>query len=373
MKSVTPLDHNNIEGSKSIGLGKSILPGTSKRKTNGATITQLAVSPGQKLKQAREKQSIQLADIANKLHLSERYIKAIEEDDLGSLPGITFVRGYVRLYAREVKLPESDLISAFEEMVLAAGNIEIVDSLSLLKKTPQWRDSPISWVSYLVVAIVLALTVTWWWNTEIIDSEINGADQVSIEGFDGKLVTEKLSEEELTVVTEKDKAPIDASSDEFGSTDAMPVSSTIESQLKSKIKTSIVLNLRKEAERTTVDDSTGQFKDNQVAGGQNDGESNSDENQLVTDVSGVKPEEDTIFMSFTGECWVRVGDANDKTIHVSLRGDGEVLRLKGVAPFHVKLGDAKVVAVKFNERTISVPEPTGQSNVVKFVINSESA
>jgi len=361
MKSVTPRDHNSADESKNMDLSKP-LSGKSKPKNNAATVTQLPVSPGQKLKQAREKLGIQLADIASNLHLSKQYIKAIEEDDFKALPGITFVRGYIRLYARQVQLPETDLIATFEEMRSVSEDVEVIDSLSLLKKRPQWRDSPISWTSYLVLTVVMALTTIWWWNADVIDSVVNGADQVSIVGSDGVLITETLSGEELdsdVVLKRTDIVAIPQA--ESLSKPALVVAGDSR-PVKTKIKTSIVLDLHKQVEKTAISNNVNTDADNI-----------DDKKQVDTNIANVAVVEDTLFMSFTGECWVRIGDANDKTIHVSLRGDGEVLRVKGIAPFHVKFGDATVVAVKFNERAIPVPQPSGQSNVVKFVISPESA
>ncbi|MBV1884119.1 MAG: DUF4115 domain-containing protein [Pseudomonadales bacterium] len=354
MKPVTPLDHHNTDISRAMNQG-SVLIGNLKSGHSGATVTQLPVSPGQKLQQAREKIGLQRTDIASILHLPERYVRALELDDFDVLPGVTFARGYIRLYAREVRLSAGDLVAAFDEMILNMAEPEVVDSLSLLKKKPQWRDSPISWISYLIVGVVMALAISWWWDADSVGGR-------ALEGSDEKLVTEALSNERLAFTISK-KNSESVHKEKTGITPNFSV-------IEKLIGTTTTAPKASESEGVLL--ATIVTDQSQVP-------TREESQKVVSDMSAESiqaPEplvEDSIFMSFTGECWVRVADENDKTIHVSLRREGDVLRIKGVAPFHVKLGDAKVVALKFNDRTISVPDPVGQSNVVKFVISSESA
>lgn len=362
MKPVTPLDHKNVGDYENMVHSKSLADST-KRINNAATVTQLPISPGQKLKQAREKKGLQLADIAHKLHLSERWVKAIELDDFESLPGDTFTRGYIRLYAREVQLSAGDLVAAFEEMIAVEDEVQEADSVGSFRSKANWGDAYISWVSCIVVAVVLALAIIWWWNTEAVDGEMLGADQVSIVGSDGKLITETLDGEEIDSVAVNSVPQSKAVVESVIAAESVPVI-----QAKPKIRTSLVLNLDNGSEKI-VSTASATAGDNSYVDKKQGDISLSDVTSTTVDGGGIA--EDSIFMSFTGDCWVRIGDANDKTIHVSLRRSGQVLTVKGAAPFHVKLGDAKVVALRFNDKTVQLPEPRGESNVVNFILSPE--
>src|SRR5258708_36414474 len=56
-------------------------------------------SVGATLRSAREKQGRVLAEIAEELCITQRYLRAIEADDLKVLPGIFFYKSFVKQYA----------------------------------------------------------------------------------------------------------------------------------------------------------------------------------------------------------------------------------------------------------------------------------
>lgn len=66
-------------------------------------------SPGQLLSAKREEYGWSRRDVARELHLSERQIEAIEQDDYTQLPEKTYVMGYWRSYAQllEMSIEES--------------------------------------------------------------------------------------------------------------------------------------------------------------------------------------------------------------------------------------------------------------------------
>lgn len=67
---------------------------------------------GSRLRSAREARGLGVADVARQLRLEPRVIEALERDEQAALPAITFVKGYVRSYARLVGLDEAPLLAA---------------------------------------------------------------------------------------------------------------------------------------------------------------------------------------------------------------------------------------------------------------------
>ena len=59
-------------------------------------------SRGSLMRIAREKAGLSVQQLANGMNLSQKQIMALESDDLAALPSATFVRGFVRNYARIV-------------------------------------------------------------------------------------------------------------------------------------------------------------------------------------------------------------------------------------------------------------------------------
>ena len=77
-------------------------------------------SVGRILRSARERQSRDLSEIADELSLTHQYVRAIEEDDVKSLPGAFFYKNFVRQYAAIVGVKESEIHSSVQLLTAAA-------------------------------------------------------------------------------------------------------------------------------------------------------------------------------------------------------------------------------------------------------------
>lgn len=73
------------------------------------------VSVGRLLAVARDQQGLSVADVARQLRLGVKQIEALEADDYLSLPGNTFVRGFVRNYARLVQIDAEPLLQSLQQ------------------------------------------------------------------------------------------------------------------------------------------------------------------------------------------------------------------------------------------------------------------
>ena len=78
-----------------------------------------SAAAGALLRAARESAGLSLDAVAQQLKLAPRQVKALEDDDFALLPGRTFVRGFVRNYARLVRLDADAVLAA-----LPGGNAD---------------------------------------------------------------------------------------------------------------------------------------------------------------------------------------------------------------------------------------------------------
>lgn len=78
-----------------------------------------SATAGALLRAARESAGLSLDAVAQQLKLAPRQVKALEDDDFALLPGRTFVRGFVRNYARLVRLDADAVLAA-----LPGGNAD---------------------------------------------------------------------------------------------------------------------------------------------------------------------------------------------------------------------------------------------------------
>jgi cytoskeleton protein RodZ len=76
-------------------------------------------SVGRILRSARERQGRAVAEIADELCLTQQYLRAIEEDDVKSLPGTFFYKNFVKQYAAIVNVKESEIRAGIEALAAA--------------------------------------------------------------------------------------------------------------------------------------------------------------------------------------------------------------------------------------------------------------
>lgn len=73
-----------------------------------------AVSVGTLLREAREASGITLADAARQLKWGVRQLEALEADDYSKLPGPTFVRGFIRNYAKLLHADPQPMLESYQ-------------------------------------------------------------------------------------------------------------------------------------------------------------------------------------------------------------------------------------------------------------------
>ena len=77
-------------------------------------------SPGAYLRQTREAQGLTLGEVAGALKFSTRQIEALERDDYDQLKGKTFLRGFIRAYARMLKVQPENVLALLDVQETAA-------------------------------------------------------------------------------------------------------------------------------------------------------------------------------------------------------------------------------------------------------------
>lgn len=252
--------------------------------------------PGQRLRAERESRGISQEDVANRLNLTVTFIEALETDDYDRLPEATFVRGYIRNYARELDLPADELISVFSELMQEQE--EVPETVEVM---PSRRRR---WLPVALVALVLAVGVALllWPNDEAADG-------------DGSASTE----EPGAGPAERDPAPQSS-----GAAEEMPAQGQETSEMKPEAG----------MEREPV----------RPAPSQNGQQSDSVDSL------------DRLELTFSDDCWLEVRDATGEVVFEGRRKSGVALNLGGEAPFDLRIGDASAVeSLSINDEQQTMP------------------
>jgi cytoskeletal protein RodZ len=80
---------------------------------------------GAQLRDERLRQGLTLDDISQRTRISLHSLEAIEAEGFDRLPGLVFVRNFVRLYALELRLDPEDLVSRLPRVDIASAPMPV--------------------------------------------------------------------------------------------------------------------------------------------------------------------------------------------------------------------------------------------------------
>ncbi len=119
--------------------------------------TRSSPSIGAALRAAREAQGLTVADVAERIKFSARQVEALEADDHSRLPQGTFLRGFVRSYARVLHLDESALLETIPAQ--SEQHLVVADAQPSGEAFPATESARRNSIYLLVGAFAIALVL----------------------------------------------------------------------------------------------------------------------------------------------------------------------------------------------------------------------
>jgi cytoskeleton protein RodZ len=124
----------------------------------------LTGSPGARLAVARTQAGLSTAEVAERLHLTEATLEALESGRLEGLGASVYARGHLRRYAELVRVPEEEIMAAYEAW---SGRLAALPDLRHVITAPAVRSGSRRFELHprhaLIGAIVLVLAALVWW------------------------------------------------------------------------------------------------------------------------------------------------------------------------------------------------------------------
>ena len=118
--------------------------------------------PGAYLRKAREEAQMSVDKVATALLLNSHTVEALEADAYERLPAPTFVRGYLRGYARVLGLPSRSILEMYDRQGFEPPALTTDVAESTQAHT---SDAVVRFVTY-AVAVVLVVLVGLWWHSQ---------------------------------------------------------------------------------------------------------------------------------------------------------------------------------------------------------------
>ena len=278
-------------------------------------------SIGERLRAGRERAGLSVAAAAEKLHLDNKVIEALEGDRFADLGASVYVRGHLRRYADFVGEPGAEMVKAYS----AREALPTPPDLTQVPH-PERRSDPRRLVTPLVglgSALILALAI-WW----VLAGSHSGA---------AKSTAPATSGEASRVASEP------------ASTPAPPVESPT-------MRVASGTNPASGAPATT---------------------NNNTSPVPASPMTGTQPRRDDgtaarttrLRLQLANDSWVEVYDSRGARLFYDVATAGSVQSVEGRAPLKVVLGNSAAVAIDVDGQRREIPAGAAEGEGASFVVN----
>lgn len=296
------------------------------------------LSVGQTLRQEREKRQLSLEQAAQQLKLRVEILRNLELDqpDKAILP--TFMRGYLKSYARFLKLPEQVLLSRFEQQhQVKSAPVKTMRTFSN-RSAKQRTEARYMWLTWLIALVLLVSLAVWFWQSarenKLLQSDAVSSPAQTVIAPTPVLVSEQpLSAVELTTVEPELTTSEPETLTELDVTALPPAAQQQLEQLNQALQ----------------------------------------QEEAVSAVSEQPPQSlhDRLKMTFSDNCWIDVLDANGDRIAFGTKQAGYVMELNAKGPFVITLGNPGVVSIELNDQPYDMSRFPG-NRVAKFTLSGQN-
>ncbi|HBQ0418627.1 cytoskeleton protein RodZ [Klebsiella aerogenes] len=320
---------------------------------------QEANSTGARLRNAREQLGLSQQAVAERLCLKVSTVRDIEEDKAPADLASTFLRGYIRSYARLVHIPEEELLPMMAKQApIRAAKVAPMQSFSLGKRRKK-RDGWLMSFTWLIMFVVIGLSGAWWWQdhkaqqeeiTSMADqstSDLNSSDSGS---QSIPLDTSSANNAPDTTAANTNSAPVDTSTAPAPSAPAATPAPVDNNAVVAPSQA----NVDTAATAPAAPAPTSALPTDQA--------------NAATTASA-----QDLVMNFSADCWLEVSDATGKKLFSGLQRKGGNLNLSGQAPYKLKIGAPAAVQIQYLGKPVDLSRFIRTNQVARLTLNAEQS
>ena len=298
------------------------------------------ITIGDKFRLAREALNLSLESVAQTVALRPSILQDIENNRFihRSTPA-TFVRGYVRSYAKFLKIADHEWLNVIdfgdEQKNDLGKNARATNSVNRYSSHNRW----VGYFSALVVLVVLGMTVMWWWenykqsNAER-DNLVNSYTQLSAEApaavtnvENVSVVTQPISQVENHVVESTTIEPIFEVKPQENNVVATPIVTT-------EVAPANVL----QSEMSKINGAEQVASMPEGSTMETTATSSSTESAVQNSSVSAVATKDNLYIEVIGNCWISVKDKNRKVLAQKEYKQGDVLSFNEEEPYSLIIG-----------------------------------
>jgi cytoskeleton protein RodZ len=306
-------------------------PGREERRTLGATLAA-----------ERERQGLARTDVAQRLHMSPSQIEAIEHGDYEHLPKGTFLRGFVRNYAKVLNVPADPLLGLLADAKPREARPGIVVPTQNIRFDPLGErfSSPYVKAAMLALVAVAVGFAAMYWAMYVRPGRPAGppADKASLPASATAPARATGAMTSPVVAQPEAKPPAVPAASAPPQAAANPAASSGQAALKAS----------RPAESATQ-------------------KSAAPEKTAAAASDAIPPGAKRLRFHFTGESWVEVRDARGRILLQRLNPAGSEAEIAGRPPLQVVVGNAPDVHLTYEGRDFDL-EPHTNVAVARFTL-----
>ena len=321
------------------------------QETADPNVADLSTSPGQFLSAERERLGLSQKDVADQLHITVHYVKAIESDAYEKLPGTIFAKGYMKRYAEILGIEEVQVLNKFENFQQAQQEHE-KEVTRITRRKHQARN-----LNFALVSVVLFTGIfagLWFWNSATnnqLDS-IQTASEVAAATGDNQVPTPQPPNPVIN--NESPEPELNAEPETIAITNSANLVEDSNSDANS-----LPTEIPQDAADTINE---GDLQTELVA----EPEATPDSGERVITVSNEG--EDVLRISFSDESFIQVTDQNDNRLYRGVLQSGDVLEITDSAPFDILLENAPPTRLSLNGNEIDVSDSIRIDNSARLTV-----
>lgn len=273
---------------------------------------------GERLQYARQAMQLSVADVADQLHITVTYVNLIERNQFHKLPGAIFARGYIKLYARLLNLPVDEIMACYFEQS-GDSTSECQVHLATNEYGASMRRHAIRWAVAIVVIVLLAPTLGWWY----------------VHNDDSDEVTVMTNEEVLP-------SPLPTENAEAAVNNNIAISSLAVSEANPSFLLPAATN-----PTTSVTANT----ENKVTVTQTSKTALTDSQPSPNNADVLSKSLD---ITFADKSWIQIKNIDGIMLHDAEHHAGEHITIGGKPPFYVWVKNGKAVTILFNGEPVDI-------------------
>lgn len=315
---------------------------------------------GERLREAREAREMGVAEVAAMLKLSPRQIEALEAGDWKALPGSAFIRGFIRNYARVVRIDPDPLLADLDVPTSQPPRLEPPGNVAAVMPTAadaRRKDyaAVLGGVVLVAVAVVAYFVVPpdFWRSSSDADNKPPAETAA---------VAEPAFPPGAAPAATEGGAP---ASESTGAAAGQPAPETPASAGAAKAPAKEAAADKPAAGRTEPEARAAAGKEVAASGVAAPPNAASG---TITAAEPARPASaNALKLRFTQPSWVEIRDRNGQILHAGLNAADSERAVEGGAPFSLVVGNATHVSLSWKGKEIPL-QPRSKDDVARLTV-----